>query len=91
MIKVTWISSIRCHSKLPAATKNPQAVYPPATQLPTDHMVSWRQEQNPIMNSAVPFLKMLTLYMLLRAQFLADLGLAEHTESKLRIGFFCFT
>ena len=40
--------------------------------LEIDHMVSWRQEQHPIMNFAVPFLKMLTLYMLWRAQFLSD-------------------
>ena len=35
-------------------------------------MVSLRQEHNPIMNFAVYFLKMLTLYMLWRAQFLSD-------------------
>ena len=35
-------------------------------------MVSWRQEQNLIMNFAVPLLKMLTLYMLWRAQFLSN-------------------
>ena len=36
------------------------------------HMVSRRQEQHPIMKSAVPFLKMLTLYMLWRTNFLSD-------------------
>ena len=35
-------------------------------------MVSLRQEQNPFMRFAVPFLKMLTLCMLWRAQFLSD-------------------
>ena len=35
------------------------------------HMVSWRQKQNPILNFAVPFLKILILYMLWRAQFLS--------------------
>ena len=37
-----------------------------------DHMVSLRQEQNPIMKFAVPFLKMFTLCMLWRARFLSD-------------------
>ena len=36
------------------------------------YMVSLRQEQNPIMKFAVPFLKMLALCMLWRAQFLLD-------------------
>ena len=36
------------------------------------YMVSLRQEQNPIMKFAVPFLKMLALCMLWRAQFLSD-------------------
>ena len=36
------------------------------------HMVRWRQEQNPIMNFAVPFVKMLTLCMLWRARLLSD-------------------
>ena len=36
-------------------------------------MVSQRQEQNPIMNFAVPFPKILTLYMLWRASFLEEL------------------
>ena len=35
-------------------------------------MVSLSQEQHFIMNFAVPFLKMLTLYMLWRAQFLTE-------------------
>ena len=35
-------------------------------------MVSLRQEQNPIMKFAVPFLKMFALCMLWRAQFLPD-------------------
>ena len=37
------------------------------------HMVSMCQEQHSIMNFAVTFLKMLTLYMLWRAQILTDL------------------
>ena len=36
------------------------------------HMASLCQEQNPIMNFSVPFLKMLTLCMLWRAQFKSD-------------------
>ena len=36
------------------------------------HMVSWRQEQHSIMNFAVAFLNLLTLYMLWRAQFLTE-------------------
>ena len=36
------------------------------------HMVSLRQEQNPIMKFAFPFLKMFALCMLGRAQFLSD-------------------
>ena len=36
------------------------------------HMVSLRQEQNPIMKFAVPFLKMFAFCMLWRAQFLSD-------------------
>ena len=36
-------------------------------------MVSQRQEQPSIMNFTVPFLKMLTLYMLWRARFLSEL------------------
>ena len=35
-------------------------------------MESLRQEQNPIMKFAVPFLKMFALCMLWRAQFLSD-------------------
>ena len=35
-------------------------------------MVSQRQEQNPIINFDVPLLKMLTLCMIWRAQFLSD-------------------
>ena len=38
----------------------------------TLYMVSLRQEQNPIMKFAVPFLKMFTLCMLWSAQFLSD-------------------
>ena len=36
------------------------------------HMVSRRQEQHSIMNFAVAFLNLLTLYMLWRAQFLTE-------------------
>ena len=36
------------------------------------YIVSLRQEQNPIISFAVPFLKMLALCMLWRAQFLSD-------------------
>ena len=39
------------------------------------HMVSLRQEQNPIMKFAVPFHKMFALCMLWRAQFLPDFHL----------------
>ena len=35
------------------------------------HMVSLRQEQNPIMKFVVPFLKMFALCMLWKAQFLS--------------------
>ena len=36
------------------------------------YVVSRRQKQDPILNFAVPFLKMLTIYMLWRAQFSPD-------------------
>ena len=36
------------------------------------HVISWREQQNPDRNFAVPFLKIHTLYMLWRAQFLSD-------------------
>ena len=56
-------------------------LYPPSTLCvsdvstnlhPDDYMVRLRQEQNPIMKFAVPFLKMLAFSMLWRAQILSD-------------------
>ena len=34
LVRIGWISSIQCHSKLPPATKNHQADYLPATYWP---------------------------------------------------------
>ena len=53
-------------------------------------MVSLRQEQNPIMKFAVPFLKMFALCMLWRAQFLSDfysVFCVQKVSQKVRIFF----
>ena len=50
---------------------HPEITQPPNPGKYIDHIVS-RLEQHPILNFAVPFLKMLTIYMLWRAQFSPD-------------------
>ena len=56
-----------CHGYIYPGNICPLYIFRPST-----YMVSLRQEQNPIMNFAVPFLQMLALCMVWKAQYLSD-------------------